>query len=272
MLGREARVEGLVTGYYEPILTGSLVREHDRQVPVYGRPPDLLRLDGDRRARMVDGRQTAYYTRAEIETGQILRGQELLWIDDPVEAFFLQVQGSGRVRLRDGRMMRVAFVDTNGHAYVPIGRVMRERGLLPADGVNAPAIKAWLRANPQAAAEIMQANPRYVFFRLLPDSQPERGPTGSLNVPLTPMRSIASDPRIIPPGALVYLSTRHPGTGGALDRVVVSQDTGAAIVGPIRADLFWGNGAQAELNAGLMQSPGRFWLLWPKGLPLPQPQ
>lgn len=269
MLGQGERVQGLVTGYYEPILTGSRQRESDRQAPLYRPPRDLVRLDGGQRARAVNGRQEPYFTRAQIETGQPLQGQELLWIDDPIEVFFLHVQGSGRVRLRDGSVVRVAFADTNGQVYVPIGRVMRERGLLPTDGVNAPAIKAWLRSNPAEAPEILRSNPRYVFFREQAEGTPDVGPNGSLGVPLTPMRSIAADPKMIPPGALLFLATRHPADRQPLERIVISQDTGAAIVGPIRADLFWGNDAEAELNAGLMQEPGRFWLMWPKGLALP---
>ena len=204
-----------------------------------------------------------YYSRAEIENRGVLKGQELLWLDDPVDAFFLHVQGSGRVRLRDGSTVRMAFSDTNGLAYRPIGRVMRDRGILPADGVNAPAIKAWLRANPQSASEIMQTNARYVFFREQAEGSVDAGPAGSLTVPLTPMRSIATDPRVIPPGSLVFMQTTHPSDGMPLQRLTASQDTGVAIVGPMRADLFWGNGADAEKNAGLMQSRGRLWLLWP---------
>ena len=276
VLGADNNDLGLITGYYEPILTGSRVRENDSQAPVYKRPNDLLRIEipnaqdpaagaasSRMRGRLVQDRVLPYYSRAEIETRGVLKGQELLWLDDPVDAFFLHVQGSGRVRLRDGTTVRVAFSDTNGLPYRPIGRVMRDRGLLPADGVNAPAIKAWLRANPQSAAEIMQTNARYVFFREQAEGAIDVGPAGSLTVPLTPMRSIASDPRVIPPGSLVFMQSAHPSTGQPLQRLTVSQDTGVAIVGPLRADLFWGNGADAEKNAGLMQSRGRLWLLWP---------
>lgn len=276
ILGADNVDTGLITGYYEPILTGSRSRENDRQMPIYKRPADLLRIDipnaldpaagtqGSRlRGRLVQDRVLPYHTRADIETKDALKGQELFWIDDPVEAFFLHIQGSGRLRLRDGTTVRVNFSDTNGHAYRPIGRVMIDRGLLPAGGANAPAIKGWLRANPQASTSVMHANPRFVFFREQAEDAIDAGPPGSLTVPLTPMRSIASDPRVIPPGSLVFMQTTHPTTNEPLQRLTVSQDTGVAIVGPVRADLFWGNGAEAEKNAGMMAARGKLWLLWP---------
>ncbi len=282
VLGADNSDTGLVTGYYEPILTGSRIRESDAQVAVYRRPNDLLRIEipnaldpaagaanSRLRGRLVQDRVLPYYSRAEIETTGVLKGQELLWLDDPIEAFFLHVQGSGRVRLRDGTTLRVAFSDTNGLSYRPIGRVMRDRGLLPAGGVNAPAIKQWLRANPQSADEIMHANARYVFFREQPEGVVAAGPAGSLGVPLTPMRSIASDPRVLPPGSLVFMQTSHPASQLPLNRLTISQDTGVAIVGPVRADLFWGNGPEAERDAGLMQSRGKLWLLWPNDEPTP---
>lgn len=278
LLGVDQSDSGLVTGYYEPILTGSRVRENSRQVPLYKRPTDLLRIElpannepaGNRlRGRLIQDRVVPYYTRAEIETRGVLDGQELIWLDDPVEAFFLQVQGSGRVLLRNGQRIRVVFHETNGHPYRAIGRVMADRGLLPADGITAPAIKSWLRANPSSAAEVLHQNPRYVFFREQPEGAADAGPPGSLAVPLTPLRSIASDPRVVPPGSLVYMNTRHPATQAEMNRLMVSQDTGVAIVGPIRADVFWGNGVDAEQNAGLMQSRGRMWLLWPADMEPP---
>ncbi len=276
VLGADNNDTGLITGYHEPILSGSRIRENGGQAAVYKRPDDLLRIEipnaldpaagapsSRMRGRLVQDRVLPYYSRADIETRGVLKGQELLWLDDPVEAFFLHVQGSGRVRLRDGSTIRVAFSDTNGLPYRPIGRVMRDRGLLPVGGINAPAIKQWLRANPQSADEIMHTNARYVFFREQPEGVVDAGPAGSLTVPLTPMRSIASDPRVLPPGSLVFLQTTHPATQLPLQRLTISQDTGVAIVGPVRADLFWGNGSDAERNAGLMQSRGRLWLLWP---------
>jgi len=264
LTGVDGRQTGLITGYHEPLLTGSRRRESPSQVPLYRRPADLA-ASGDARHRVVDGRRLPYPTRAEIEGSRLLAGSELVWLDDPVEAFFLQVQGSGRVRLRDGSTLRVGFADHNGHRYRAIGAVLVERGEIPRSEVDAPRIKAWLRAHPERAREVMHSNPRYIFFRELPDSaDADAGPPGSLGVPLTPMRSVATDPAFVPPGALLYLETRYPDDRRMLARAVLSQDRGAAIVGGVRADIFFGAGAEAERLAGLMQEPGRIWLLVPR--------
>ena len=272
---------GLLTGYYEPVVSGSRVREHPGQAPLYRPPPDLVRGAEGARMRSHPGDATAgggepsqralasYPTRAQIEAGRLLEGRELVWLDDPVEAFFVHVQGSGRVRLRDGSTMRVGFADHNGQPYFPIGRELVARGALTTDAVDADAIKAWLRAHPGEAAAVMQRNPRYVFFRELPRS--DDGPPGSLGVALTPMRSVATDPAHVPPGALLFIDSTRPDNGTALRRVVVSQDRGAAITGAARADLFWGSGDEAGRLAGLAKQPMRMWLLWPKGLARPLP-
>lgn len=241
---------GLITGYHEPELTGSRARESAGQVPLYRRPPDAV--------------LAARPSRERIETGGLLAGSELVWLDDPVEAFFLQVQGSGRVRLRDGSVMRVGYSGDNGLGYRAIGSVLVARGAMPAAEVNAGSIKDWLRANPAQAPAVMRSNPRYIFFRELPPAPPEAGPPGSLGVPLTPMRSVAVDPKRVPAGALLWLDTTDPLDGSALRRLVVAQDTGAAIVGTVRADLFWGAGERAARGAGLMKQPGRMWLLEPR--------
>lgn len=241
---------GLITGYHEPELTGSRVRESAGQVPLYRRPPDAV--------------LAARPSRERIETSELLTGSELVWLDDPVEAFFLQVQGSGRVRLRDGSVMRVGYGGDNGLGYRAIGSVLVARGAMRTADVNAGSIKDWLRANPADAPAVMRSNPRYIFFRELPPAPPEAGPPGSLGVPLTPMRSVAVDPKRVPPGALLWLDTTDPLDGSALRRLVVAQDTGAAIVGTVRADLFWGAGERAARGAGLMKQPGRMWLLEPR--------
>jgi membrane-bound lytic murein transglycosylase A len=241
---------GLITGYHEPELSGTRVRESASQVPLYRRPPDAV--------------MAARPSRERIETSGLLAGSELVWLDDPVEAFFLQVQGSGRVRLRDGSVMRVGYGGDNGLGYRAIGSVLVARGALPAADVNAGSIKEWLRANPADAPAVMRSNPRYIFFRELPPAPPEAGPPGSLGVPLTPMRSVAVDPKRVPPGALLWLDTTDPLDGSTLQRLVVAQDTGAAIVGTVRADLFWGAGERAARGAGLMKQPGRMWLLEPR--------
>lgn len=276
VLGRDNTDAGLITGYYEPILSGSRGKENDRQAPLYKRPTDLVRIDipssqdpaastasSRLRGRLLQDRVVPYYTRAEIDSRGVLNGQELIWLDDPIDAFFLHIQGSGRVKLRDGSTIRVVFGDTNGHSYRPIGRVMVDRGHLAQGDVSAQTIKRWLRDNPQQAPDVMNANPRYIFFREQAEGAPDLGPPGSLTVPLAPLRSIASDARVIPPGSLVFMQTTHPSTRQPMERLMISQDTGIAIVGPVRADVFWGNGEDAEKNAGLMQEKGRLWLLWP---------
>lgn len=277
-LARADGAPGLLTGYYEPVLEGSRSREHDGQAPLYRPPLDLVRgPDGSRMrapastgaapstaAAASPGALQPYPARAEIEAGRLLEGRELVWLDDPVEAFFLQVQGSGRVRLRDGSTMRVGFADHNGQPYYPIGRELVARGALAPEAVDADAIKAWLRAHPGEAGEVMRRNRRYVFFRELPGG--EDGPPGSLGVALTPMRSVATDPAQVPPGALLFIDSTHPDDGAPLQRAVLSQDRGAAITGAARADLFWGSGDAAGRLAGRTKQPLRMWLLWPKGL------
>lgn len=262
-LARDDGAAGLLTGYYEPVLQGSRRRDRPGQVPLYRRPPDLVAAGDGTRLQRRGGTLQPYPARDQIETGTALAGQELAWLDDPVEAFFLQIQGSGRIRLRDGSQMRIGYADHNGHPYFAIGRELVARGALEPGAVDADAIKAWLRANPAEADAVMRRNPRYVFFRELPPG--DAGPPGSLAVPLTPMRSVATDPAHVPPGALLYIDSTRPDDGTPLRRLTVSQDRGAAIVGAARADLFWGSGEEAGRLAGLTRQPARMWLLWPKG-------
>ncbi|MFP5405127.1 MAG: murein transglycosylase A, partial [Gammaproteobacteria bacterium] len=258
---------GLITGYHEPLVTGSREQESAAQTPLYRRPDDL-QATGATRLRAVGARREPYPTRAAIEDSGFLAGQELVWLDDPVEAFFLHVQGSGRVQLRDGATLRVGFADHNGQPYRAIGAELVARGALRREDVDAPAIRAWLRAHPEQAREVMRSNPRYIFFR---ESRvpPDAGPPGSMGVPLTPMRSVATDPGFVPQGALLYLETRYPDDGRPLARAVLSQDRGAAILGSVRADIFFGGGHEAARLAGLMKDPGRLWLLWPREAPPP---
>ena len=279
--------DGLITGYYEPLLTGSLVREHPGQVPLRARPADLLtidladiepRLKGLRLRGRVDGQRVVpYATRAQTEgrersaataagtvpaSGPTAGTEVLAWADDPVDAFFLEIQGSGRVRLRDGSLLRVGYADQNGHPYHPIGRTLIERGALTRETVTGPAIRSWLKANPAEAPAVMQTNPSLVYFRRLPPpADPSLGPPGSLAVPLTPMRSIAVDRSKIPLGSLVFIATTDPVSGGPMQRLMVAQDTGGAIRGTKRADVFWGFGPEAGHAAGLMKAPARMWVL-----------
>lgn len=272
IVGADGAREGLLTGYYEPLLHGTRTRVNEGQVALHARPTDLVALADGSRRRMREGRSEGpYLTRAQIDRDGLPNADVLLWLDDPIEAFFLHVQGSGRVRLPDGTIVRVGFADHNGHAYRAIGRELIERGALAAQDANAASIRAWLRAHPDRMRSVLHANPRYIFFRELPSAASEgglpadAGPPGSLGVPLTPMRSVATDPAFVPPGALLFLDGTHPESGAPMRRAVVSQDRGAAIVGAVRADLFWGAGDEAGRLAGLARQPMRMWLLWPKG-------
>lgn len=272
LAGNNGAEEGLFTGYYEALLRGSRRQHGPFQTPLLRRPDDLVMVDlgefrealkGERIAgRVVDGRLRPYEDRAKIEAGALKgRNLELLWVDDPVEAFFLQIQGSGRVVLEDGTELRVGYDGQNGHPYVAIGRELVARGAMAKDEVTMQSIRAWLEANPASAAEVMNRNPSYVFFRLL-DGE---GPVGAQGVPLTPGRSLAVDRSFVAYGTPLWLDAEDPlDPARRLQRLLVAQDTGGAIRGPVRGDVFWGHGAEAELRAGRMKSPGRYWLLLPR--------
>ena len=211
-----------------------------------------------------------YYTRAELEQQGLLAGKELLWVDNPVEAFFLQVQGSGRVALGDGaETVRVAYADQNGHPYRSIGRWLVDKGELTLDQASMQGIKGWAQANPGRVQELLNVNPSYVFFKEEKIVDPAKGPKGALGVPLTPRRSIAVDPQFIPLGAPVFLSTTQPNSALLLRRLMLAQDTGGAIRNPVRADFFWGFGPEAGEQAGKMKQQGQLWVLLPKALALP---
>lgn len=278
LLATETR--GRITGYYEPLLRGSRTRAGPYRVPLHRPPADLLTIDlsslypelANHRVRgrlqQTDKgmRVVPYWSRAEL-TEERLRGSELVWVDDPVEAFFLQIQGSGRVRLPDGTMVRMAYADTNGHPYRSIGRVLIDRGEMTLEQASMQGISAWARANPQRAAELLSQNPSYVFFRELPLGDPNAGPVGAMGLPLTPGYSVAADPRFIPLGAPLLISTEHPVSGTPLNRLVLAQDTGGAIRGPLRFDLFWGFGNDAAGPAGRQRHDVQAWLLVPRGTP-----
>lgn len=265
---------GLITGYYEAALRGARKRGGPYQTPLYRVPDDLLTVDlasvypdlkGKRlRGRLVGKKVIPYSTRAEIEKADV-GGKELLWVDDPVEAFFLEVQGSGRVQLADsGETVRVSYADQNGHPYKAIGRWLIDQGELTREQATAQGIKAWIAANPARRQELFNVNPSFVFFReeRLPD--PSVGPKGALGVPLTPGRSVAIDPLLLPLGAPVYLSTTEAGSEVPMQRLVMGQDTGGAIRGAVRADFFFGFGYEAMENAGRMKQPGKLWVLMPR--------
>lgn len=264
---------GLVTGYYEPLLNGARKQDARFRFPLYGVPDDLLVIDlaelhpelkGMRlRGRMEGRRIVPYFSRSQIEKGDAaLRGREILWVDDPVDLFFLQIQGSGRVRLANGETVAVGYGDQNGHPYRSIGRLLVDRGDLPLERASMQGIKQWAKENPSRLLELLNHNASYVFFREMPPGLP--GPLGTLGIPLTAGRSIAVDQRHVPLGAPVFLATTWPNTTRPLNRLVMAQDTGGAIRGAVRADFFWGFGEQAAREAGRMRQQGRMWVLLPK--------
>jgi membrane-bound lytic murein transglycosylase A len=273
-----------ITGYYEPLLRGSRTRGGPYQVPIYKAPKDLINVDLSSiypeirhlrlRGRLENGRVVPYPSRAEIETKQLLAGQELLWVDDIVEAFFLQVQGSGRVVLPNGEQVRVGYAEQNGYPYRSIGRWLVEKGELKLSEASMQGIKAWVAANPQRRDELLHQNPSVVFFKEIPNAGNESGPAGSMGLPLTAGRSIAVDPRYVGMGSPVFLTTQVPSPVGAgargsgltttFNRLVLAQDTGSAILGPHRGDLFFGTGAEAGELAGKMKSSGKMVVLLPR--------
>jgi membrane-bound lytic murein transglycosylase A len=275
----DGATSGLVTGYYEALLTGSLAPKPG-STPLHGVPEDLLtvelgslypELKGARVRGRLDGRKVLpYWSRAQIASAKApLPAPVLAWADDPVDAFFLEIQGSGRVQLEDGTLLRLGYADQNGHPYRAIGKWLLEQNELSRDQLSMQNIRAWAQANPARLREMLDTNPSYVFFRVLPAGG---GPIGALNVPLTDGASIAVDPKHIPLGSPVFLATTRPQSNEPLQRLMQAQDTGGAIRGPIRADFFWGFGHEAGEIAGRMKQSGEMWLLWPKELPPAQSQ
>lgn len=269
---------GLMTGYYEPLLHGSTQPSAAYPIPLYAVPSDLLTVDLSSvypelkhmrlRGRLEGNKVIPYLNRAEIDgVKKPLTGNELVWVDNPVEAFFLQIQGSGRVQLPDGSMIRVGYADQNGYPYRSIGRVLADRGELRLEQTSMQAIKAWGRKNPDKLPELLAQNPSYVFFKELPNSS--GGPLGALGVPISGGRSIAVDARAIPLGAPIWLATTEPATNTAMNRLVLAQDTGGAIRGNVRADFFWGFGDAAGKQAGRMKQSGQMWVLLPKTMVAP---
>lgn len=264
--------EGLFTGYFEAELKGSPTRTERFNVPLFGVPRDLVSVDLGRFdanlqgrsivGRVAKGRVVPYHRRGDIERGALGADTPILaWTDDAVDAFLLHVQGSGRVVMTDGSVLRIGYAANNGHGYVSIGRHLIERGELRRGRAGWQAIRDWISRNPEQADALLAENPRYIFFRTI-DGE---GPIGAQGVALTPRRSLAVDPRYIPLGAPLWLDTVWPGGGARpLRRLMVAQDTGSAIKGPIRGDFFWGYGADALAEAGRMKSRGRYYLLLPR--------
>ena len=266
------QTDGLFTGYYEAELHGSLTPDDHFKTPLYRRPTDLVSVDlgqfrpslkGERIAGKVsNGKLVPYATRSEIEAGALAgHGLELAWVDDPVDAFFLAVQGSGRVILPDGQVMRVGYDGENGQPYVTIGRVLASQGV-PADQITMPFLRRWIADHGPDGTALMDKNPSYIFFRQLKGD----GPMGAQGVALTPGRSAAGDRGFVPLGLPFWVDTSDPvEPSGRLQRLFVAQDVGGAIRGPVRADLFFGYGPEAANHAGLMKGKGSSWLLLPAG-------
>lgn len=265
--------DGLITGYYEPLIKGSRHKSREYGHPVHGVPENLLTIEladvvpdvkNLRLRGRVEGRKVVpYYSRAEIMAlDSKLPAKVLAWAKDPIDLFFLQVQGSGQVELPDGQRFRVGYADQNGHPYRSIGKWLIDKGELKAHEASADGIKNWARSHPQRLNELLSANPSYVFFR---EMAAQGGPQGALGLPLTAERSIAVDPRYTPLGAPVFLATTYPQGNKPLERLMMAQDTGGAIRGVVRADFFWGFGDGAGREAGRMKQKGKMWVLWPEG-------
>ncbi len=254
-LSADGSASGLFTGYYEPEVRGGRSANATYKSPLYRRPNDLP----------ASPRNTPYFTRAQIENGALRKKSlEFLWLADPIDAFFLQIQGAGRVVLPDNRVVRVSYDGQNGQAYVPIGRVLVDRGEMTLDQVSMQTIRAWLVAHPKDAHGVMNMNPSYVFFRELTGMSSDAGPPGALGAPLSPMRSAAVDKNIIPLGAPIWIDTQDPLDGTKLQRLMMAQDLGGAIKGAIRTDIFFGWGRDAEERAGRMRQRGTEFVLLPK--------
>ena len=275
---------GLVTGYYEPLLQGSRRQSAQYAYPLYKQPSDIVTVEladvyPDLKYKRIRGKLietktgakklVPYMTRAEIEASPSpLAGNEIVWINNIVDVFFLQIQGSGLVNLDNGKQIHVGYADQNGHPYNSIGRLLIERGELTADQASMQGIKNWAQNNTDKLRDLLNSNPSYVFFRELPADLP--GPLGALGVPITAERSVAVDPKYIPLGAPIFLSTTQPNSTKPLKHLVMAQDTGGAIKGGVRADFFWGAGDAAGKQAGAMKQTGKIWVFLPKGFVLPK--
>ena len=285
MVSNNHEREGLFTGYYEAKLHGSRTPSERYRVPLYRRPNDLVTVNlglfrddlwGRRIAGRVRDRQLVpFESRSQINQGALSgKKLELLWVDDPVDAFFLHIQGSGRVILDDGSVTRVSYDGQNGHSYVSVGRKLVDYGEMKREEVSMQSIRSWLKTHPEKAEKLLETNPSYIFFHELPVLNPETGPLGAHGVSLAPGRSLAVDNTFLALGVPLWLDTTEPAVGMAgsfdhgrpLRRLVIAQDTGGAIQGPVRGDFFWGFGEDAEHKAGLMNQPGRYFLLLPKSI------
>ena len=263
--------KGLFTGYYEARLNGAFGADARYRYPIFARPDDIINVDlmifdqkykGNKITGRIKGSKLMpYFTRSEIEDGALSgRKLETLWVDNAIDAFILHIQGSGRVVLPDGSYVRIGFDGRNGHKYTSIGRELVAKGAMSLKDVTMPAIRVWMEENPVAARALMRKNKSFIFFKISKDA----GPVGAQGVVLTATRSIAVDRAFYPMGLPIWLDTTVPGSDKKMRRLVITQDTGAAIKGPVRGDFFWGNGQQAAINAGIMKQEGEMYLLLPK--------
>lgn len=263
------------SGYFEPIVEGSLRESARYNVPLYGRPHDLVQADlGQFRpslsghlvaGRVRDGQLIPYFTRAEIAAGALEgRHLEIAWLADSVDAFVLDIEGAGRIRLRDGGIVRVGYDGENGQPYVPIGRILSDRGDIPKDAITLSGIVGWLNAHPSEAQAVMDENSSYVFLRILNGIPSELGPPGALGVPLAPARALAVDHNAIPLGALMWIATTEPQGDKKLQQLLVAEDIGGALATPLHVDIFFGAGKDAAARAGAMNHEGGAWLLLPR--------
>ena len=269
--GAQAQTKGLLTGYFEPQLRGSRTHLPGFDTPLYSPPDDLLTVDlgsvvpelkGRRlRGRLVGKTVVPYFARAQLATDPALQGHALVWLQNALDGFLLEVQGSGRIQLEDGSVIRLGYADQNGQPYRSIGRYLVDQGALSVAQAGIPGIRAWLDAHPERLSEVLDANPSVVFFQELPLGDPALGPRGAQGIPLTPGRSVAVDPAYVPLGTPVYLATSGD---PMLQRLVLAQDTGGAISGAPRADFFCGTGDAAATLAGTLRAQASLWLLWPR--------
>ena len=265
--------EGLLTGYYEPIIKASRKKDKNYRYPIFSVPDDLITVDLSEiypelknmrlRGRIEGKKLLPFYSRAEWTKEETRRANSaIMWTNDAIDLFFLQIQGSGQVDLIDGQRVRISYADQNGHPYRPVGKWLAEQGEMKIEQTSMQGIKAWATANPKRANELLNTNPSVVFFREMPIEG--GGPPGALGVALTPERSIAVDARVTPLGSPVWLATTRPSSDDVLQRLMLAQDTGGAIRGPVRADFYWGSGPDAGAQAGRMKQKGQMWVLLPK--------
>ena len=269
--------EGLITGYYQPLLKGNWKKTKRYNIPLYSIPDDLITVNLSEiypdlkykrlRGRVEGNKLVPYFTRDEItEKATPLEGNELVWVNNAVEAFFLEIQGSGVIEFENGRRIQIGYADQNGHPYRSMGRALIRAGELQRGKVSMQSIKKWARNNKKKLRKFLSANPSYVFFRILPEGLP--GPIGAMGIPITAERSVAIDRKYVPLGAPIFLKTTKPNTDIPIKQLMIAQDTGGAINGGVRADFYWGQGNNAGKMAGKMKQDGRIWVLLPKDFKL----